>query len=104
MEDFIEKSEELLFGKEEPEIKTFIDFVNNKYKNKIKKAFRSKRFTTWDDYALWLYYIYSMKSVKFYYSKLEDDIKEYSDMQTKGVKEAYDGFFYLKDKVPYKWN
>ena len=82
---------------------TFIDFVSKKYKRNIKKAFRCKRFTTWDDYALWLYYEYCKRSESFYYSKLEDDIKEYSDMQTKGIEEDYGGFFYLKDKVPDKW-
>lgn len=82
---------------------TFIDFVSQKYRRLILKSFRSKRFTTWDDYALWLYYCLCRSRIQKYYELLEDDIKEYSDLQTRGIEEAYDGFFYLKDKVPYKW-
>lgn len=101
---YLERIEKLLFEeKENSGFMTFIDFVNNKYKKKISKSFRSKKFTTWDDYALWLYYVYCQKNNGFYYSKLEDDLKEYSDIQTKDKEEAYDGFFYLKDEVPNKW-
>ncbi len=88
---------------EEEPPKTFVDFASRKYKGYISKAFRSKRFTTWDDYALWLYYEYCDKNLSFYYSQLEDDLKAYSDMQTSGIEEAYDGYFYLKDKVPNQW-
>ena len=98
--DYLKRTEELLFNKKP---KTFIEFVNQKYERNIKKAFRSKHFTTWDDYALWLYYVYCQKNAWLYYSQLEDDLKKYSDIQTEGVEEAYDGFFYLKDKVPDKW-
>ena len=51
---------------------TFIQFVNKKY---------SKRFQTFDSYALWLYEIEEFENSR-YYDKLEEDIKEYSNIQT----------------------
>ena len=53
-----------------------VTFMNKKYKkNKVK-------FKTFDDYILWLYYIFCRCNEEFYYRKLEKDVMEYSNLQT----------------------
>ena len=54
----------------------FTTFLNRKYKD--KKVF----FTYFDDYILWLYYEDCKCNEDEYYSRLEDDIWEYSNSQT----------------------
>lgn len=56
--------------------RTFISFINKKY-SRYKVDFK-----TWDDYAIWLFYKYSLSCTNIYYSVLEKDIWAYSDWQT----------------------
>ena len=54
----------------------FITYVNRKYcKYNVK-------FSYFDDYILWLYYDLLNSNESNYYSQLEKDIMEYSNMQT----------------------
>ena len=54
----------------------FITFVNRKYsKHKV-------HFDYFDDYILWLFYSLCRCNERFYYSKLEKDLWEFSDWQT----------------------
>ena len=99
--DFLEEMKELLFPSEEHQ--SFIDFVNKKYAKEIEPWFIGKKFTVWDDYALYLYYVKFKKNKEMYYSQLEDDLKEYSDAETKDTEEKYDGHFYIHDRNPEKW-
>ena len=54
----------------------FITFINRKYRN------LGVFFNFFDDYILWLYYDVFKENEKKYYSKLEEDLMEYSNMQT----------------------
>ena len=55
----------------------FVTFMSRKYRNFDKNV----RFRNFDEYVLWLYD--DSASEENYYSRLEDDLKEYSDWQTK---------------------
>ncbi len=53
-----------------------VTFMNKKYyKYKVK-------FKTFDDYILWLYYVFCRCNEEFYYRRLEKDVMEYSNLQT----------------------
>lgn len=100
---YLQEIEELIFHEQEEVPKTFIDFANKKYADEIKYFFLSHKFTVWDDYALYLYYVKFNENKEAYYSRLEDDLKEYSDLETRDIEEKYDGKFYLCDRGPEKW-
>lgn len=71
----------------------FTTFLNRKYKK--YKVF----FTYFDDYILWLYYELCKSNEEEYYSKLEDDIWEYSNWQTgKPKDEDYEEEYRRKNK------
>lgn len=54
----------------------FITFINRKYRD------LGVFFNFFDDYILWLYYDVFKENEEKYYSKLEEDLMEYSNMQT----------------------
>ena len=62
-------------------MKYFIDFMNIRYSNELKKN-NLPNFRFWDDYALFLFESICSEEEDKYYSLLENDIKLYSDMQT----------------------
>lgn len=65
-----------------PRAKTFVNFVNSKYRKELGIKTTGRMFNYYDDYALWMYFDkYKMNDEK-YYDALEEDVKEYSDMQT----------------------
>lgn len=59
----------------------FITFINRRYK-RYKVSF-----TYFDDYILWLFYKLCKCDEKYYYSKLEKDIWDFSDWQTGSPRE-----------------
>lgn len=66
----------------------FIDFVNDKYeierkKHKRKRGVEETMFKHYDDYALFLFYGKFKMNDERYYEQLEEDIREYSNKQTK---------------------
>lgn len=61
---------------------TFINFVNKKYRKELGLSPTAVKFYYWDDYAMWLYFKKYKKNDDRYYEALEEDIKEYSDLQT----------------------
>ena len=56
--------------------RTFISFVNRKYKT------YNVLFEFIDDYRLWLYEDYCVYDNVRYYKQMEKDLQEYSDFQT----------------------
>lgn len=56
--------------------RTFISFMNKKYKN------YNVCFEFIDDYRLWLYEDYCVYNKTWYYEQMENDLEEYSDFQT----------------------
>ena len=65
---------------------TFINFVNKKYRKELELAPTAVKFYYWDDYAIWLWLKKFKEDDDKYYEALEQDIKEYSDLQT-GIEE-----------------
>ena len=61
---------------------TFVNFVNRKYGKELGVKTNGRMFNYWDDYAMWLYFKKYKKNDERYYEALEEDIKEYSDLQT----------------------
>lgn len=57
---------------------TFIIYVDRKF---------NKRFVNYDNFSYWLYYDRNKENKEDYYIELEQIFKEYSDWQTKKVKE-----------------
>lgn len=62
--------------------RTFINFVNEKYRKSLGRPLRSHLFQYYDDYALWLFFDVCKEDYEEYYYTVENDWKEYSDMQT----------------------
>lgn len=56
--------------------RTFLSFVNKKYKN------YEVSFEFFDDYILWLYYEYSDQCKNLYYKYLENDLCNYVEFQS----------------------
>ena len=65
---------------------SFINFVNSKYRKLLNYSQTSVLFYDIDDYLLFLYFDYYKKDDDKYYSKLEDDLIEYSNQQQGIVK------------------
>lgn len=60
---------------------SFMSFINKKYKSILGKEINSTMFYNFDDYALYLFYDkYKMNTEKYYW-RLEDDFREYVNMQ-----------------------
>lgn len=66
----------------------FVTFANRKYK-KFKVDFQY-----YDDYILWLYYDYFGANERLYLVQLEEDLKEYSDLQTGSNRHDMDKVIY----------
>lgn len=61
--------------------RTFISFINLRY-----KRYRVD-FKYWDDYAMWLYYMFCKCNTISYYKRLEQDLWDFSDWQTGSPRE-----------------
>lgn len=70
--------------------RSFINYVNKKYKEELKNS-NTNLFVHFDDYILWLWYEKFNKNDELYYSRLEDDMMEYSNIQTEWSRRAEDG-------------
>lgn len=67
--------------------RTFINFINNKYRKKLNLAPTAVKFYYYDDYAMWLFFEVCKEDYEEYYIKAEEDWKEYSDFQTGAEKD-----------------
>ena len=67
----------------------FITWANKKYGKELGIKPNGRMFNYWDDYAMWLYFKKFKQKDDDYYEALEEDIKEYSDLQT-GKEEDFD--------------
>ena len=61
---------------------TFIQYMNKKYAKELNYPERTHLFEHFDDYIMWLWYEKFNRNDEEYYSRLEDDMMEYSNMQT----------------------
>lgn len=60
---------------------SFLTFVNRKYKKLLQKKSNMTMFYDFDDYALFLYYDLYKKDYEDYYWNLENDLREYVNLQ-----------------------
>mgnify|MGYP001623252836 CR=1 FL=1 len=61
----------------------FMHFINSKYKKELNMPKKSTLFYDFDDYALYLFYeVYHMDTETYYYH-LEEDLREYVNLQMK---------------------
>ena len=69
---------------------TFVDFVNRKYRKELNLPPTAVKFYTWDDYAIFLYFEKFKQDDEKYYYALENDLEEYSNIQTGTPRERGD--------------
>ncbi len=67
--------------------RTFINFINKKYRKQLNLSPTAVKFYYYDDYACWLFYKRCKEDYEDYYIKLEEDFREYSDLQTGAEKD-----------------
>lgn len=68
----------------------FLHWANVKYKKIMGWHPKDSRFREFDDYAVFLWYDYCKKDDEKYYEALENDFREYNDIQQQYIKEVTD--------------